>query len=50
VAIHYPSYEAVIEAHKRIVKESGGTAGILSMSNLHYILDKLQDIGKGLRV
>lgn len=48
MAVHYPNYEAVIEAHKRIVKESGGTAGILSVSNLHYILDTVQDIGKGL--
>ncbi|MGH9922701.1 MAG: type II toxin-antitoxin system death-on-curing family toxin [Nitrososphaerales archaeon] len=47
VVIRYPTYEAVIEAHKRIVKASGGTAGVLSISNLQYILDTLEDIGKG---
>lgn len=45
--IHYPSYEAVIEAHKRIVKASGGTAGVLNTSNLQYTLDTVKDIGKG---
>jgi len=44
---YYPSYESVIEAHERIVKASGGTAGILSSSNLHYILDTVKDIRKG---
>ena len=47
VVIHYPTYEAVIEAHKRIVKASGGTAGVLSTSNLQYIIDTVEDIGKG---
>jgi death-on-curing protein len=40
----------VIEAHKRIVKASGGTAGILSPSNLRYVLDAIEDIGKGSEV
>ena len=47
VVVNYPAYEAVIEAHNRIVKTSGGTAGILSISNLQYILDTVQDIGRG---
>lgn len=47
MAIHYPSPEAVIEAHKRIVKASGGTAGVLQITNLSYILDTVKDIGKG---
>jgi len=47
VVIYYPNYEAVIEAHKRIVMASGGTAGVLSMSNLQYVLDTAKDIGKG---
>ncbi len=47
MVIHYSSYEAVIEAHKRVVKASGGTAGVLNISNLQYILDTVKDIGKG---
>ena len=47
MVIHYPTYEAVIEAHKRIVKASGGTAGVLSVSNLQYVLDTVEDIGHG---
>ncbi len=47
MVVNYPTYEAVIEAHNRIVKMTGGTAGILSISNLQYILDTVQDIGRG---
>jgi|GEM_PF-5832149 len=47
VATHYPTSEAVLEAHKRIIKASGGTAGVLSISNLEYILDTVRDVGKG---
>jgi death-on-curing protein len=47
VVMHYPTSEAVLEAHKRIMKASGGTGGVLSISNLEYILDTVRDIGKG---
>lgn len=47
MVIQYPSYEAVIETHKRVVKASGGTGGVLSTSNLHYLLDAARDVGRG---
>lgn len=39
----YPSYDAVMEAHAKIIKATGGQAGMVSSSNLKYILETVQD-------
>ncbi len=43
----YPSYEAAIEAHERVLRKSGGQTGMISPSNLKYVLESLEDVGKG---
>lgn len=44
----YPSFEAVMEAHAMIIRTTGGQAGMVSSSNLKYILEIVQDIGEEL--
>ncbi|HZW58314.1 MAG TPA: hypothetical protein VFF30_18650 [Nitrososphaerales archaeon] len=39
----HPSFEAVMEAHSRIIKRTGGEAGMVSDSNLKYILETVRD-------
>ncbi|MDG6994292.1 MAG: type II toxin-antitoxin system death-on-curing family toxin [Nitrososphaerota archaeon] len=46
--LRYPSFEAVTEAHRRIIGMSGGHSGMISTSNLKYILETVQDIGEEL--
>ena len=42
----YPSYQAVMEAHERIIKSSGGELGMLSPSNLAYIMEAVKDVAE----
>ncbi|HKW05424.1 MAG TPA: Fic family protein [Nitrososphaerales archaeon] len=42
----YPSYEAVRQAHAKIIEATGGHAGMITSSNLKYILEAVQDIGE----
>ncbi|MGA2663974.1 MAG: type II toxin-antitoxin system death-on-curing family toxin [Nitrososphaerales archaeon] len=44
----YPSYDAVIRVHESIIRKTGGEQGLVSLSNLVYILDTVEDIGEGL--
>ena len=45
----YPSFEAVMEAHNRIVRATGdGHRGVINKSNLKYILETVRDIGEEL--
>jgi death on curing protein len=44
----YPSFEGVIEAHSRIIRLTGGQSGMISSSNLKYILETVQYIGEEL--
>lgn len=42
----YPSFEAVLEAHIRIIRKIGGQTGSVNASNLKYILETVHDIGE----
>jgi len=44
----YPSYEAVVRLHQDIVKITGGERGLVSPSNLAYVLETAKDIGERL--
>jgi death-on-curing protein len=44
----YPSYEAVVRLHQDIVKITGGERGLVSPSNLAYVLESAKDIGERL--
>jgi death-on-curing protein len=44
----YPSYEAILESHDRIIQRTGGKIGMVSPSNLMYILETVQDVGEHL--
>jgi len=42
----HSSYQAVMEAHGRIIKSSGGELGMVSTSNLVSIMEAVQDVGE----
>ncbi|MDG6921340.1 MAG: Fic family protein [Nitrososphaerota archaeon] len=44
----YPSYNAVLDTHKRIIRRTGGELGMVSSSNLACIFDTIRDIGEHL--
>ena len=46
--VEYPSQDAVLRLHERIIRQSGGQQGFVSISNLAYVLETSQDIGEGL--
>ena len=46
--MEYPSQKAVLVLHEKIVRQSGGHLGFVSISNLAYILETSQDIGEDL--
>jgi death-on-curing protein len=46
--IIYPSVEQVSRLYDRIIAKTGGERGYLSRSNLHYLLDTVQDVGEKL--
>jgi death-on-curing protein len=48
-AVEYPSQDAVLQLHEKIVRQSGGQLGFVSVSNLANVLETSQDIGEGLR-
>jgi death-on-curing protein len=48
-AVEYPSQDAVLQLHEKIIRQSGGQLGFVSVSNLAYVLETSQDIGEGLR-
>jgi death-on-curing protein len=45
----YPSFEAVMEAHDMLIRATGGDAGMISTSNLKYVLETIRDIGNELK-
>lgn len=47
-AVEYPSQGAVIRLHERIIRQTGGQQGFVSVSNLAYVPETSQDIGEGL--
>jgi len=46
--IKYPSVEQVSRLYNRIIDQTGGERGFLSRSNLHYLLDTVEDVGERL--
>lgn len=46
--IKYPSVEQVSRLYLRIIDRTDGERGYVSRSNLHYLLDTVQDIGERL--
>jgi len=44
----YPSYHALLDVHSKIIRTTGGELGMVSMSNLAYILETVKDIGERL--
>jgi len=42
----YPSYDVTMKTHERIMEESGGRQGMVSPSNLAYILDAVLEVGE----
>ena len=47
--VDYPSQDAVLRLHEKIIEQSGGQLGFVSGSNLAYVLETSQDIGEGLQ-
>lgn len=46
--MEYPSQDAVLRLHEKVIERSGGQLGFVSASNLAYVLETSQDIGEGL--
>ncbi len=44
--MEYPTHDAVIRLHEKIIKQSGGHQGFVSVSNLDYLLETARDIGE----
>ena len=46
--MQYPSKEAVLHLHEKIIEMAGGEQGFVSQSNLAYVLETVEDIGDDL--
>ncbi len=46
--VEYPSQDAVLRLHEKIIRQSGGELGFVSVSNLAYVLETSRDIGEAL--
>lgn len=46
-SVEYPSQDAVVRLHEKIIKQSGGHQGFVSISNLAFVLETARDIGEG---